>query len=307
MSEEDILKISQMSTNFRRTSFRGQSFDPKKLLNKVKSIKTHPKTQETKDTLLQQFQDIVFISKLDEESKNLIVDAMHLKEVKKGDVIIKEGDQGDNFYVIECGAYSITQFNKKTKKIEEVCKLTDKGYFGELSLLYDTMRNATVTVESETGKLWSLSSECFKTFICSRNYQIRLTKLNQLKKMGLFQEFSEKKLDTLTDAMNYQTIVGSGTIIFHQGDDPDALYFIVEGSVQCRKSINGSDKTLYCECDAGDYFGELALVNRCKRAATVVTLSDKVVLMKLLACDFHRLIGFCIEAIMKKASLYAES
>ncbi|HEX5949710.1 MAG TPA: MFS transporter [Actinomycetota bacterium] len=63
--------------------------------------------------------------------------------VSAGDVVIREGDRGDRFYVIERGRARVTTRNAP------VGELGPGGYFGEVALLYDQPRNATVTAETD--------------------------------------------------------------------------------------------------------------------------------------------------------------
>lgn len=78
----------------------------------------------------------------------------------------------------------------------------------------------------------------------------------------------------------------SGQVLFSEGDTGDALYFIVEGRVAVQKAIdrkNGLYKTL-SQLSAGDFFGEMALLENAPRWATVVALKPTV-LLKLSASD----------------------
>lgn len=81
----------------------------------------------------------------------------------------------------------------------------------------------------------------------------------------------------------------AGQVLFSEGDAGDALYFIVEGRVAVQKAIdrkNGLYKTL-SQLSAGDFFGEMALLENAPRWATVVTLKPTV-LLKLSAGDVRR-------------------
>jgi len=63
-----------------------------------------------------------------------------------GDTIIREGDDGDYFYVISSGLYDI-YVNKDGNGDKKVNTLENEGSFGELALMYSQPRSATVKGE----------------------------------------------------------------------------------------------------------------------------------------------------------------
>lgn len=79
----------------------------------------------------------------------------------KGDTIVREGEPGDYFYVIESGSAMVRDKNNKIN-----VSLSVGHYFGEEALVGDTMRNASVTMK-EPGSLMRLSKEDFKSLLSS--------------------------------------------------------------------------------------------------------------------------------------------
>jgi MFS family permease len=74
--------------------------------------------------------------------------------VDAGTVIIREGDEGDRFYIVAEGELDVTQEGAA------LTMLTPGDYFGEIALLRDTSRTATVTARS-AAVLYALDREDF--------------------------------------------------------------------------------------------------------------------------------------------------
>jgi voltage-gated potassium channel len=96
--------------------------------------------------------------------------------------------------------------------------------------------------------------------------------------------------------------VAPGTVLMRRGDPGDAMYFISEGAVEVV-----ADGSTLRRLEAGEYFGEMALLSRGPRTATVktVTATDLLVLE---ASDFERLLQAnpaIEEAVRRTASVRA--
>ncbi len=76
-----------------------------------------------------------------------------------GEDVIKEGDEGDYFYVIETGFAKI-----HSRQSGDIATLEAGDYFGEEALVGETIRNASITMESD-GVLMQLGKEHFKDLL----------------------------------------------------------------------------------------------------------------------------------------------
>jgi CRP-like cAMP-binding protein len=87
---------------------------------------------------------------------------MRLQQVnyRKGDVVIKQGDDGDYFYVITRGRCSVTRETPLNKGGIKLAELEIGDTFGEEALISEGKRNATVTMEAD-GCLMRLGKDDF--------------------------------------------------------------------------------------------------------------------------------------------------
>lgn len=91
---------------------------------------------------------------------------MRLKQVnyKAGDGVIKQGDEGDYFYIITRGRCLVTRETPLHKEGIPLASLVVGSTFGEEALISEAKRNATITMETD-GTLMRLGKEDFQTLL----------------------------------------------------------------------------------------------------------------------------------------------
>ncbi|MCQ2592525.1 MAG: cyclic nucleotide-binding domain-containing protein [Treponema sp.] len=94
----------------------------------------------------------------------MVYESMSLQHYKKGDVIIKEGDYGDLFYILYEGKVKV----QRATPAGDVIALADltaeqNVFFGETALISDDARSATVKAASSNCTAITLSSKKFLT------------------------------------------------------------------------------------------------------------------------------------------------
>ncbi len=83
---------------------------------------------------------------------------------RAGDVIIKQGAEGDYFYVLVRGTAAVTRETPLSKEGIKLAELHVGDTFGEEALISDAKRNATVTMQTD-GSVMRLGKEDFKTLL----------------------------------------------------------------------------------------------------------------------------------------------
>lgn len=83
---------------------------------------------------------------------------------KKGDVVLKQGAEGDYFYVLTRGNATVTRETPLSKEGIKLAELNVGDTFGEEALISDAKRNATVTMASD-GSVMRLGKDDFKKLL----------------------------------------------------------------------------------------------------------------------------------------------
>jgi CRP/FNR family transcriptional regulator, cyclic AMP receptor protein len=93
-----------------------------------------------------------------------------------------------------------------------------------------------------------------------------------LRACGLFGHAEEPVLDALAAALRIRRF-RKGETIFHQGDPGDALFIVATGSVKVvLPSDEGAEPAIVAVLGAGEFFGELAILDGAPHSATIVAL-----------------------------------
>ena len=91
-----------------------------------------------------------------------LADQMMVHEADPGDVVIRQGDAGDLFYLIRSG--SVDVFINDGTQERKVAELKEGQYFGEAALITDEPRNATI-VAHEPCIFYALGKDDFRAVL----------------------------------------------------------------------------------------------------------------------------------------------
>ncbi|KAL3811182.1 hypothetical protein ACHAXA_002746 [Cyclostephanos tholiformis] len=215
----------------------------------------------------------VILGHLDEHQTKLIQQAMFSVDKSDGEVIIKQGDEGDNFYCIEEGSVNVfIESHESTggSKLVKTCANGDS--FGELALMYNAPRAATC-IASGHVRLWALDRVSFNVILIKTSMDKRKRTKDFLMKIPIFSQLTEFELLTIADALQDEAF-SDGTVICKQGDQGDKFYVIHQGTAVCTKSQSNGTSLEVARLSPGSYFGEIALLSSKPRQATVTALGD---------------------------------
>lgn len=213
----------------------------------------------------------VLFSALEGAQLNGIVNSMWKKEIPMGCKLIKQGDPGDNFYVVEHGEFDI--FVRKGEQETKVATCGPGTSFGELALMYNSPRAATV-IATTNSTVWAVGRINFRRILKSSCEEQGGSALSHfLSNVTLFDQLDASTRDKLADVMEEHTFK-QGSKIIKQGDGGSTFFVIRRGRCKVlKRSATGGENVLVKRLKAGEYFGERSLICGEPRAATVVVSS----------------------------------
>ncbi|KIJ70240.1 hypothetical protein HYDPIDRAFT_78459 [Hydnomerulius pinastri MD-312] len=273
---------------------------------------------------------------LDEEQETGVLNAMQERRVNKEEVVIRQGDVGEYFYVVESGLFhcyihpeplpptwltdnpSSTSSSQPEKFLQpgyhpvfgrKVMECKPGNSFGELALMYGHPRAATVQA-MEPSTVWALDRITFRTIILKAAHRRRTMYEQFLSSVPLLSSLEPGERSKIADAL-VSRVYPDGEAVLRQGEMGDTFFFVEEGEAIVTKTQqtgeNEWSEITVGRLQKGDYFGELSLLRLEPRAATVSAVhradgsQPKLKVAALDAPAFTRLLGPLREIMERKA------
>ncbi|EQL04139.1 hypothetical protein G6O67_004692 [Ophiocordyceps sinensis] len=285
----------------RRTSVSAESLKPNADNNDNWSAPHHDKTPDQLERLKAAIGSNFLFKHLEDEQSGQILGAMVEKPIPaKGIKVINQGDAGDFFYVVEKGCFDVHV--NPSGSIQpgpdglgnKVGTIEAGGSFGELALMYNAPRAATVISVEPRCTLWALDRVTFRRILMESTFARRRMYERFLEEVPLLSILKPYERSKIADALETQKFA-PGEIIIKEGDPGHSFYLLESGEAVAYK---GDPSNRLLQYKKGDYFGELALLNDAPRAASIMASTD-VKVASLGKNAFQRLLG-PVEGILRR-------
>ncbi|KAL0949667.1 hypothetical protein HGRIS_009705 [Hohenbuehelia grisea] len=270
-----------------------------------------PKTDDQLRRIKAAIGDNFIFRDLDEEQETGVLNAMREVRVQPNEVVIRQGDVGDYFYVVESGLlhcyihseplppswaaenHAEGSYKAPARGIPPDEKFVQPGQhpeygtmvaeckpansFGELALMYGHPRAATV-LAIESSLLWAVDRITFRTIILKAAHRRRTMYEQFLSTVTLLSSLDAAERSKIADALQSR-VYEDGEAVVRQGEMGDTFFFVEDGEAVVTKTLT-EDTSETKEITAGylrkgDYFGELSLLRLAPRAATVSAVQRK--------------------------------
>ena len=257
--------------------------------------KTDEQIQRIKTSVIHSF----LFNNLEAKDLEIVIGAMEEKRFKSGEYVITQGDRGDCLYFVESGNLECyKQFSKGTDPVM-VKKYQPGDSFGELALLYNAPRAASIKAVSDEIITWVLDRETFNNIVKDAAQKKREKYENFLKNVEILSTIDPYELMQISDAIKSATYQKDDYII-REGEMGDIFYILEEGQCIATKTLEpGKADTVIKEYGIGDYFGERALIKGEPRFANIIVKSETAKVISLDRTSFKRLLG-PIEDLLKR-------
>jgi CRP-like cAMP-binding protein/tetratricopeptide (TPR) repeat protein len=206
-----------------------------------------------------------------------------LLRFQPGEVIVSQGDPGKSFFVISSGTVKVRRLERTGEAID-LAQLHEGAFFGEMALLSDGPRTASVVADSEVELLEfpaEVLTHLMATYPSARRAVEKFTRSRLLAGVmatsPLFRPFDQENRKLLIERFLLREVAAGETVI-EEGKPGDGLYVVMQGRFQIRRHQAGGEPLLLSELHEGDIFGEISVLTRSNATASVVAAGPARVL-----------------------------
>jgi CRP-like cAMP-binding protein len=211
-------------------------------------------------------------SSLGHDALRELVDGARLVEIAPGEAVFRQGDPADSLYVVAQGAVVPIAEGDPRRRL---AVLEEGAFFGEIALVTDEPRNATVEALVETRLLaidrplmWRLVRR-ERTVFAELLRVVRERLIDRLVQTSpLFAALARGERADLADHFRFLE-VREGTEVISEGAPSGGLYVVLAGSLDVVRDHEGAPKQL-ATLGSGEFFGEMSLLSGAPAVASVV-------------------------------------
>lgn len=296
--DDDVLekKLAGKSVNKKKNAISAEAYGEYNRLGDFKARvveKSDEQAAKIRATLSKSF----MFNTLDAKQQDIVVAAMSVINYAPGDTVIKQGDDGQELFIVGSGTLRCCKLFEGKDEETELMKYGPGEVFGELSLLYNAPRAASIYAEVD-AQLYSLDRDTFNHIVKRSTIERRQKYEEFIQKIEILQELDSYERQKICDCLETEEFA-KGDSIIKEGESGEKFYLIQEGTAEAlKKNAQGEDEVVF-KFKENDYFGELALLNGDTRKATIRVTSDKLVVASLSNLSFKRLLG-PIEKILER-------
>ena len=228
------------------------------------TVEVVPKSDETKHTILAILKSHYLFRQLHDYELDDVIDAMEEVFVEEGEEIISEGSEGDKFYVVEEGECEVLVGGKVMGPLND-------DYFGDLALMFNSPRSATVRACTECH-LWALGRPFFRHAMVNSSSQQHEAITTFLGGLTLFRGVDTESRAKMACSFN-KMVYKDGDYIVREGEIGEHFFVIYSGEVKVTKNSPAGETELV-RLGAGQVFGERALIRSEPRGANIIAVGE---------------------------------
>lgn len=235
------------------------------------------------------------LSGLSGDELESFIDSLELKEVKAGNTIFKQGDEGDYLYLIGMGVVGLKASLASGKNLV-YSNLVEGDFFGEHAFMARGKHHDSAVAESDVSVLM-IDRNTFDKWVqrypsiqsTVEDFYRRRVLARVLAITPVFEGVPAEARLALAEKFSLQSY-HHGDLIVREGEPGDRFYLIRSGFVKVSTQGMEGDVIELGKMGEGSFFGEVSLLTDKPRTASVVA-DGELELMELTRADFNGIVA----------------
>lgn len=223
------------------------------------------------------------------DALNDLAGRVSLRQYAPGQAVVRQGDRAGAFYVVRSGTLEVVEEDPESANERVLRTLIRGDSFGELGLLENAPRAATVRAVGE-AQAFEVDKGTFDQLLADMAsvpaFAPTLQSAAELRALPPFASLGSAQLADVLSHGAWQNVGPSETLV-EQGAPGDAFYVIRSG----RAEVSSNGQVLR-QLGPGDFFGEIALLEDSPRTASVRAVTP----MRVFRLDREGFTGLVREA-----------
>jgi CRP-like cAMP-binding protein len=230
----------------------------------------------------QQFHPLPFFSELGPDAFLAVLRSLVVRRLDDRAVVTRQGEPGTALYLVASGEVRVVVSDGAAER--EIARLFESSLFGEMALITDQPRSASVVVVDEADII-EVSREALTRVtrqlpalkeVLDRFTRERLIK-NLMQTSPLFTPFTKAQQSDLLRRFEGHD-VDAGTEVIRQGEPGQGLFVVLSGKLEVVVNADGGGAVPLARLQTGDICGEMSLLANQPTSASVRAVTRATVL-----------------------------
>lgn len=238
--EDDRLSKLQKKKEQRKNQTAGRSGVSAEVYGKNNQQKVFEppiisKSEEAKARIEAKLQKNFMFKNLDRGDKAIVINAMDERNYSVGAAIISQGEDGDVMFLVDSGKLECSKVFEPGTPAKILRYYTEGDSFGELALLYNTRRAATIKA-IEPSVVFALDRATFTHIVKEASVKKRDRFEDFLGRIELLSGLNTYERGKICDALQSE-FFNPGETVIKEGESGNKFYLVEEGLADVYKVI----------------------------------------------------------------------
>lgn len=228
---------------------------------------------------------IPLFQRLEQVALDLVAEEFEPVDLAANETLFRQGDAGDAMFVVEEGGLvvRVAPAGASADLGTTVDRLRPGSVVGEMALVTNPNRSATVVADAEGARLWRLERSAFERTavrhpaLLEAVHEVARPRLERAQLASLLEDWfgvdGETDVAALQAQLRWRT-VDQGQALYRSGDAARSAYLVVSGRFEVREDSDDTGEQHHAYAGRGAILGEAAIFGVSQRGQSAIAIRD---------------------------------